>query len=339
MTDTNRSIVSRMAVPVVLAGAVVVLTVALLKMDFPQDEEVAPAAQSSVPAELLKWELVTAFDSEFQTPRAVACGAGRIVVIGDSDVRVFDEKTNLIKSWSLSKEPSAVDVDAAGKIYVATGDAVAIFTMDGEKRASWSVEGESAYITSIKVSGEAIYFADSMSRTVRRADLSGKVNLTIDGMREGNVLGFVIRSPYFDLDIAPGGNAIRIVNPGLWWIEAYTLDGEFQYAWGKGGRSLSAFTGCCNPCSITFLADGRLVTAEKTDADAKVKVFEKDDSSWHDGILESVVLRREDVRRPKFGLDVAIDSQQRIVALELGPRGRVMISKRVTGRNAESDND
>jgi len=78
---------------------------------------------------------------------------------------------------------------------------------------------------------------------------------------------------------------LRVTNPGRHRVEIYTVDGDFEQAWGKPGAAMENFSGCCNPIHLAMLPDGRVVTLEK--GIPRVKVYAAD------GAFESVVAGAE----------------------------------------------
>ena len=52
-------------------------------------------------------------------------------------------------------------------------------------------------------------------------------------------------------------------NTGRLRVEAYTAGGDLERSFGKGGRRLEDFCGCCNPVNIAGGTGGQIVTAEK----------------------------------------------------------------------------
>jgi hypothetical protein len=93
-------------------------------------------------------------------------------------------------------------------------------------------------------------------------------------------------------------------------MEAYTRDGELQRFFGSAGSAIEQFLGCCNPSNFAILSDGRIVTAEK--GVPRVKVYSPQ------GALESVVAAPSQFGDNNSGLDLATDSQGRVLVLEPG---------------------
>ena len=168
----------------------------------------------------------------------------------------------------------------------------------------------------------------SSGTTITAAKLLGQI-----GRRDPscNIPGFVVPSPYFDVAIAPDG-LLRVANPGMHQIEAFTFDGHLELSWGKRGLGIEALCGCCNPSNIAILSDGRIVTAEK--GLPRVKVYSAT------GEFECVVVGTS-VLAPNPAMlseccdehtlhpvDLAVDSRDRILVLDpLAGSVRIFVRK------------
>ena len=136
--------------------------------------------------------------------------------------------------------------------------------------------------------------------------------------KDRNIPGFIVPSPFFDVKIAADG-LLRVTNPGRHCVEAYTVEGDLEFSWGKPGAAIENFCGCCNPVNLAPLADGRMVTFEK--GIPRVKVY------GTDGAFECVVAGTESfaenakVCGPSDctlgGLAGAVDARGRIYILDL----------------------
>lgn len=165
------------------------------------------------------------------------------------------------------------------------------------------------HITGAARQGDWLFVADSGNRCIWRCDAEG-----IQVGRIGNDKQFVVPSPYFAVAADPDGKTLWVTNPGKHRVEHYSSTGERTDWFGKPGTAIEKFCGCCNPCGIAVLSDGRIVTAEK--GLPRVKVYHRD------GRLESVVAGPEFFTRQArahqigegaaAGLDVKIDPQDRV---------------------------
>jgi len=89
------------------------------------------------------------------------------------------------------------------------------------------------------------------------------------------------------LDFAVNANKQLVVaNLGAFRVQSFDLTGKSLMSFGKRGRELDAFHGCCNPVSVTSLKNGAIVTVEKDPT--QVKIFSKEGAKLVDGIDELV---------------------------------------------------
>jgi hypothetical protein len=153
---------------------------------------------------------------------------------------------------------------------------------------------------------------------VLRYDKSGKIVRRIgEKNQERNIPGFIVPSPFFDVETARDG-LLRVNNPGRHRVEAYTRDGDFEGAWGTVSMGITGFCGCCNPINLALLPDGRFVTCEK--GLSRVKTCSSE------GAFESVVAGVESFAEnanvcgpadcTTGGLDAVADAQGRIYILD-----------------------
>jgi len=258
----------------------------------------------------------------FAHTRGLAVGRqGSIYVAGDKAIRTFSENGQLLAEIELSDVPGCLTVATDGKIYIGMKDHVEVYGSQRKRLASWQSLGDNAVLTSIAVSKDDVFVADAGNRIVLHYDTTGKLINRIgrkDPQRD--IPGFVIPSPYFDLAVASDG-LVRVVNPGLHRIEAYTADGDLEFWWGKFSSALEGFCGCCNPVNFAILDDGSFVTCEK--GLVRVKIYDPK------GIFVGVVAGPEQLveggtsqictlpgQCQAGGFDVAVDSQGRILVLD-----------------------
>ena len=206
-----------------------------------------------------------------------------------------------------------------GTIYLGLRDHIEVFDAKGQRQASWESSGKKAWLTGIAASESDVFAADAGNRVILRYDRSGKLIRRIgEKDKEHKIPGFVIPSPFFDVEVARDG-LLRVNNPGRHRVEFYTQDGDFEASWGSASMGITGFCGCCNPINLALLPDGRVVTCEK--GLPRVKVYSAE------GVFESVVAGVESfVENGKAcgpadctagGLDAAVDAQGRIYILDL----------------------
>jgi hypothetical protein len=275
---------------------------------------------TTVDPKLIGYEEATRIASGFGEIRSVRVGLeSRIFAAGDQSVRIFSSDGAKMGEIALDERPRCLALGENDLIYVGMERHVQVYDPQGSRQAKWENLGGNAVITSIAAAKNDIFVADAGNRVVVRFDLSGK-QLGLIGKKDParNILGFVVPSPYFEVDVGPDG-LVWAVNPAHHRIEAYTFEGDPRAAWGQTANSLEGFCGCCNPIHFTRLADGRFVTAEK--GLPRVKVYSAK------GEFECVVAapdlfpsQLENPRPGKLCMSLAADAGGRILLADSATR-------------------
>jgi hypothetical protein len=106
---------------------------------------------------------------------------------------------------------------------------------------------------------------------------SGKLLSKINGMRPCcGILDFAVNA----------NKELVVANLGAFKVQSYDLSGKGLKSYGKRGRELTAFHGCCNPVSVTSLKSGAIVTVEKDPT--QLKIFSREGAKLIQGIDELV---------------------------------------------------
>ncbi len=279
---------------------------------------------------------VAQFQPGFQRARAIAVApGGEVYITGDSAIRRFNPAGKKLAEISTLEPPGAIAVDANSNVYATFGATVWVFDRDGKRIATWPAR-ENAVFTSIAVCNAGVAVADYGNRCVLHYDRDGKTLRVIGKKDEArNCPGFVVPSPYFDLAMAPDG-LLRVTDPGRHQIEAYTLDGDREAAWGHfSATEPDGFVGCCNPANFAIVPiPGRpgdfagFVTAEK--GLARVKVFDADGKFVGFLAPPDMFSRHDDLvaagpsGEPFAALDIAAGADGRIYVLD-GVVGQVHV--------------
>ncbi len=219
--------------------------------------------QQSDPA-LLRYEETARFAAGLQRARAIAVAAdGAIWVGGNGGLRKFSPEGELILDVALDQPVVTLALHPDGRILAGQLGKIAVLAPTGAAVAEWRDFPAGMLPTAIAIAGAVILVADAASRVLLKLDANGKT-LGVIGARDParNLKGFVVPSPYFCVRMAPDG-LLRVTNPGEHQIEAFTLDGDLELAWGKGSFAVEGFCGCCNPVSFEIFPDGSFVTCEK----------------------------------------------------------------------------
>lgn len=244
----------------------------------------------------------------------------QLYVSVDKKILVFDKQNNQLFTFDIDESAYCLDSDYKGNLYLGMADHVEIYDKAGVKKDSWNSLGTEAILTSIAVAEDYIYVADAGNLVVWKYDKLGKVMGEIGRKDEKKDLpGFVIPSPFFDVEIDPDG-FLWAANTGRHSLENYTKDGGLRTSWGIPSMSIEGFAGCCNPSHFVILENGSFVTAEK--GIVRIKVYNIL------GKLESVVAGPDEFTEGTVDLDLAIDSKQRIFTLDHKQKAVRIFSKK-----------
>jgi hypothetical protein len=231
-----------------------------------------------------------------------------IYVSGSDSVLIFENDGTPRFSFNTEGPVRCLAVDKNNVMYLGMGDHVEVYDPKGKKQAHWESLGEQAIITSITISTKNVFIADAGNKIVWKFDRSCSNLQRIGGKDEAkDIPGFIIPSPYFDVAIDPDG-FLWAANTGHHSLENYSADGNFRSSWGEYGMEIQGFGGCCNPSHFAILEDGSFVTSEK--GLPRVKVYNRI------GYLVSVVAPTEKFTEGTVGLDLAVDSAQKIYVLD-----------------------
>jgi hypothetical protein len=231
-----------------------------------------------------------------------------ICVSGNHSVLVFNSDGTSRSSFQSDFPIRCLAVDKNHDVYLGTEDHIQVFDQQGIRQARWGSLGEQAIITSIAIARSDVFVADAGNKIVWRYDKSGTRLQRIGDKNEAkDIPGFIIPSPYFDVAVDPDG-FLWVANTGRHSLENYSIDGNFRSSWGEFGMEIHGFSGCCNPSHFAILEDGSFVTSEK--GLPRVKIYNRI------GSLVSVVAPAERFIEGTVGLDLAVDSAQKIYVLD-----------------------
>ena len=318
-------------VGVLVALAVVVAIVAVIKIDefgskgsgLSQEFTYDVAKLARVDPNLILYEeSAGVIETGFSDAQGIVVDAeGSIYVAGDQAIRIFARNGDLQRQIELADAPWCLALSADGTIYVGLKDHVEIYDAQGQRQARWDSLGSDAILTSIAVTDESVFVADAGNRVVIHYDTAGNLVKTIGKKDpERNIPGFVVPSAYFDLAVS-GDGLLRVVNPGRLRVEAYTLDGDFEFSWGRASMDIDGFCGCCNPSNIAILPGGGFVTCEK--GLVRVKVYDSEGrfvgvvatpNQLVEGGQHQICILPEQCQAG--GFDVAVDPAGRIFVLD-----------------------
>lgn len=232
--------------------------------------------------QLLGYTELRRFKAPRTDARRLTCDPqGRLWICAGNYLVAVDAEGRPGLEIALSAPVRCAAVAPDGTLYVSLRTHVEVLDAQGNRRAVWETPRARAWLSGLLATEDSVYVADSGNRVVWRSDRDGHVvgRLGAKDPARG-IPGLVLPSPHLVVVAHPDG-LLRVNNTGRHLVEAYTLEGERQSAWGKPGMGIASFCGCCNPMSLACLPDGRIVTAEK--GLPRVKVYAQD------GTLDCVV--------------------------------------------------
>ena len=269
---------------------------------------------------LLKWKEIQSLNIPLVKLTGICLdNQNNIYIAGDWSVIVYTDKGKQISKFDLPDKPRCISISPDNKLFIGMDDHIEIYSTQGKKIVQWEKIDSNSVITSLAITGNFVFAADAGNRIVWKFDNKGKIIGTIGKKNpEKGIPGFVIPSPYFDVSIGYEGN-LWVVNPGRHTLENYSPNGELISFWGKASQKTEGFCGCCNPSHFVVLPNGYFITSEK----GLLRVKEYNQA----GKLTSVVAAPDQFDDGTVNLDLAVDSEGRILVLDPG-RKKVRIFTR-----------
>ncbi len=239
-----------------------------------------------------------------------------IYVCGTANVFIYDKKGIQVSSFETNTDATCIAVSPDNIIFLAKLDHIEEWSSNGELISSWDILNEKVHITSIAVTDSSVFIADAGNKIVYHYNRSGEFINTIGGNNTINgVKGFIIPSPYFDV-LAGRNGEVWAINTGMHSFEAYKHSGELIYSWHKSSMQIDGFSGCCNPSHVAMLSNGSFVTSEKGIERVKIHL--------PSGEFKCVVAEPDKFIEGTKGMDLAVDSEDRILVLDPG-KGMIRI--------------
>lgn len=264
---------------------------------------------NEIDSTLITFKEIQQIKPDLEQLRAVAIDKNdKIYITGKNKILVYNNGGELLNSIVTGVEALCMTIDLDNNIYLGVRDHVEIWNTEGIELQNWPVINDKTVITSIAVTESSVFVADAGNKVVYHFDLSGNLVNEIGRKDEQKgIQGFVIPSPYFDLAIGRDGE-LWVVNSGRHQLESYDKEGNQISSWKKTSMGLDGFSGCCNPSHIAILPNGSYVTSEK--GIVRVKIHKPS------GEFESVVAAPAQFDKETKGLDLAVDSEERIVIID-----------------------
>lgn len=224
-----------------------------------------------------KGALISTINTGMQNTTAIA-------VAPDQTIHVFSTltETKKVKSGARMRE-----------VRVPVGVEEGIFDLAGKKVSSRKLPHLKSAQAAKIINGKLIV-ADLSARALVFHDLeTGKETSRIKK-------GLRLCCGIFDFCEAPD-NTVAVSNLGAFKVQRFDMNGKLIQEFGKRGRELDDFQGCCNPVSAAYLPSGGILTVEKDPT--RIKIY--DATGEHAAQIEGV---EELVKGCSF-IPTAVDSK------------------------------
>jgi len=208
---------------------------------------------------------------------------------------------------TLTKEKKVKIGARMRKVQIPIGVECGIFDASGTKLKTLQLNHLKS-ARAARISGNRMMVADLTARALVFMDAE-------TGAETGRIKkGLRLCCGIFDFCEAPD-NTVAISNLGAFKLQRFDLEGNLVQEFGKRGRGIDDFQGCCNPVSAGYLPDGRILTVEKDPT--RIKIY--DASGQNAQQIEGV---EELVKGCEF-IPVAIDSKG-IIYLGANTKGYIV---------------
>jgi hypothetical protein len=252
---------------VIIVAVIIVVTTADYYSTRPDNIPENPYSISTenyenVDASLIKYREVKNIKTDSIKLKGLAFANNRLYLVDEKQLRIITPEGAELSRTALTASPRCITV-SDNYIYVGFKEYISQFELSGKLKSNWPPLDPNTVITSLAVKGNDLFIADAGKRRVLRYSINGELLGQFEGKaEEGDLHGFIIPSPNFDLSVNPDGE-LWVVNPGMHALENYSETGKRITYWQKASFNIDGFSGCCNPAQMAFLPDGSFVTSEK----------------------------------------------------------------------------
>jgi hypothetical protein len=216
------------------------------------------------------------------------------------EVKIIDSKGKEVKKFKpeLPSKASTIAVDKKDNIYVmypltkkvtrkfrgrtmeveeVYGFEAAVFNAKGKQQRKLELKGLKT-ATGARIANGKLLIADWQNKIIGVFNTeTGAKEAALEDMRPCcAILDFAVNAK----------NEVLVANLGAFRVQAFDLTGKNLLAFGKRGKGVSDFHGCCNPVGVAYLNNGAIVTVEKDPT--RVKVFSSEGAKTIAGIDELV---------------------------------------------------
>jgi len=231
----------------------------------------------------------------------------RVWASGDEKVVRFDAEGKTEAIYPLPARVRCVAVAEDGHIYVGGGANIYKLAPDTGKVLATFTYKSLQNISGIDCYKNDVIVADSRARGLFYFDASGKLVRQI-ASKPGASRGMLATCcGILDFGIEKTNGTIYVAHLGAHRVEMFDIEGKRLGSWGRRGRDVADFSGCCNPKSCSVAPNGLVVVSES--GMERVKLYTPD------GKMLSL-MGANDLHKGCFEVDVAADAKLNIYVVD-----------------------
>ncbi len=196
---------------------------------------------------------------------------GAIAVDSAGNIHIFS---------TLTKEKKIKVGARMRTVQIPIGVECGVFDASGKKLKTTQFDNLTS-AKSARIVGDRLVVADLTARALVLMD-------TETGKETGRIKkGLRLCCGIFDFCEAPD-NTLAVSNLGAFKLQQFNLDGTLLKEFGKRGREINDFQGCCNPVSAGYLPNGQILTVEKDPTRIKIYDANGENARQINGVEELV---------------------------------------------------
>ena len=201
---------------------------------------------------------IMVYKADGSIEKTIKTGLGATEAMAVSPNGTFYVFSNIVETKKVKSGARMVSVNVPTGVQVTTFDAL------GVKTDSYVLDMLKSVKTA-RVIRNRLVIADLTARAVVIVDSASHTEIAriTDGLR--------LCCGIFDV-CAALEDTLAISNLGAFKLQQFSMDGKLVMEFGKRGRELDDFHGCCNPVSAAYLPSGEILTVEKDPT--RIKIYD-----------------------------------------------------------------
>lgn len=239
--------------------------------------------------------------SAFTVPEpidAFELSGDKLIVAAANQLYIYTQEGELRQNFAIGSHLRDIAV-AKGLIYLLFATRIEVYDESGKPVRDWEACSEESDYCALAVSTDAVFVTDAANKNICKYTLEGGFVKFIQSPNR-----FIVPSYSFGITYADG--LFYCSNPGRHQVESYTVDGDYQGAFGQAGNETGMFCGCCNPVHLAYTASGEIITSEK--GNPRISCYSSD------GAFRNVLLDTKALGGGNAAYDVKVQDDKLFIA-------------------------